>query len=160
MTINKIYKFIANKLIFEEDINPMYFEKTIKELGFQNKDKFLDFNKKFIESLNETSVDFYMELIKKIKNKKIELRSEQDPTYWNLVGWFYFNQNGKLVLLPGHEKNTKDVTEEDDFYSKLKILCNKNHVKMSTDYFGAEWEIKEHKYNYQTNRYMLVHPNN
>lgn len=158
MTVNKIYRFIVNNLTLEEEVNHMYFDKTIKELGFQSKEKFLDFNKKFIESLNETSVDFYMELIKRIKHKKIELRNAQDPTYWTLVGWFYFNQNGKLVLLPGHENNVKDVTTQDDFYVKLKTLCNKDNLRISTDYFGAESEISEHKFNYQTNRYMIVHP--
>jgi hypothetical protein len=158
MTINKIYRFIVNNLTLEEEVNPMYFDKTIKELGFQSKDKFLEFNKKFLESLNETSIDFYMDLIKRIKNKKIELRNAQDPTYWSIAGWFYFNPNGKLVLLPGHEKNNKDVNEQDDFYVKLKLLCNKDQVRMSTDYFGAEWELSEYKYNYQTNRFMMVHP--
>lgn len=159
MTTNKIFRFIVNNLAIEEDVNPMYFEKTIKEIGFQNKDKFLEFNKKFIEALSEQSVNFYLELIKKLKNKKIELRNAQDPTYWSIAGWFYFNPNGKLVILPGHEKTVKDVENKDEFFTKLQSLCNKDQVRMSTDYFGAEWELQEYKYNYQTNRYMIVHPN-
>jgi hypothetical protein len=156
--MNKIYRFIANNLNTEEEVNSLYFETTIKQVGFTSKDKFLDFNKKFVESLNENSTDFYLELMKKIKSKKIELRDAEDPTYWNIAGWFYFNPSGKLIILPGHAQNTQDVTEHDDFYAKFRTLCDKDQVRISSDYFGIEYELNEYKYNHQTNRFMLVHP--
>lgn len=155
MSTLKIYKFIANGLNMEEEVNPMYFDKTIKELGFNDRDAFLDFNKKFVESLNETSIDFYLDLIKKIRSKKIELRNVVNPTHWGVAGWFYFNANGKLVLLPGHEN--KETIIKDNFYAKLNLLCAKDQVRLSTDYFGTELELSEYKYNQQTNRFTIAH---
>ena len=70
----------------------------ISDTPFKNYDHFVKHNKKCLEKLDETELMFLLRLCVKILNKSLMTTDAEDFGEWNACV-FYFNKNGKLVIV-------------------------------------------------------------
>lgn len=103
---DKIYKFITR------GITEALFNNFGAQSGFTSYEKFLDHNKLCVGKLSENEMKFMLVMCEKLTNGSIDLLDDEYHFDFSQAKSFYYNKNGKLVLV-GYPKPNANVVKFD-----------------------------------------------